>query len=200
MSDAAVVMATDEELLRARFWGLLAALMAAPPSAPLLGTLALIPGDESELGHALADLAAAARTIDPAAAEDEFSTLFIGLSRGELVPFASYYLTGFLHEKPLAHLRADMEALGMAVNDNVAEPEDHMAILAEMMQMLIDGSLGVPLSLAEQKRFFAAHIEPWAGRFFTDLENNPSSRFYRPVGTLGRLFLAVEAQAFAMID
>lgn len=200
MSNAAVAMATDEEQLRARFWGLLAVLLAAPPSAPLMGTLSIIPGDQSELGQALADLAAAARTTDLTAAEEEFSTLFIGLSRGELVPFASYYLTGFLHEKPLAHLRADMEALGMAVNDNVAEPEDHMAILAEIMQMLIDGSLGAPLNLAEQKRFFAAHIEPWAGRFFTDLESTPSARFYRPVGTLGRLFLAVEAQAFAMID
>ncbi|MBC7952423.1 MAG: molecular chaperone TorD family protein [Rhodospirillaceae bacterium] len=200
VSNAAVAMATDEEQLRARFWGLLAVLLAAPPSAPLMGTLSIIPGDQSELGQALADLAAAARTTDLTAAEEEFSTLFIGLSRGELVPFASYYLTGFLHEKPLAHLRADMEALGMAVNDNVAEPEDHMAILAEIMQMLIDGSLGAPLNLAEQKRFFAAHIEPWAGRFFTDLESTPSARFYRPVGTLGRLFLAVEAQAFAMID
>ncbi|MBC7906609.1 MAG: molecular chaperone TorD family protein [Rhodospirillaceae bacterium] len=200
VSEAAVVMATDEEHLRARFWGLLAALLAAPPSAPLLGTLALIPGDASELGHALADLAATARTMDPAAAEDEFNALFIGLSRGELVPFASYYLTGFLHEKPLAHLRANMEALGMVVNDNVSEPEDHIAILAEIMQLLIDGSLGAPLSLAEQKRFFAAHIEPWAGRFFTDLENSPAARLYRPVGVLGRLFLAVEAQAFAMID
>lgn len=200
MLNPAVATATDEEQLRARFWGLLAVLLAAPPSAPLLGTLSIIPGDDSELGRALADLASAARATDPVAAEEEFNTLFIGLSRGELVPFASYYLTGFLHEKPLAHLRADMQALGMAVNEGVSEPEDHLAILAEIMQMLIDGSLGEPLSLAEQKRFFAAHIEPWATRFFTDLENCPSARIYRPVGTLGRLFLAVEAQAFAMID
>jgi TorA maturation chaperone TorD len=200
VSDAAVVMATDEEVLRARFWGLLAALLAAPPSRELLNTLAAIPGDDTGIGRALGELGEAARTTPPETAEDEFTTLFIGLSRGELVPFGSYYLTGFLHEKPLAALRADLAELGIEVADDISEPEDHIAILAETMQALIDGSLGAPLPLAEQKRFFAAHIEPWAGRFFTDLENCPAARFYRPVGTLGRLFLEVEAQAFAMTD
>lgn len=200
MSDAAVVMATDEEVLRAQFWGLLAALLAAPPSPQLLAALSAMPGDESDLGRTLAELAATARTATIEAAEDEFTALFIGLSRGELVPFGSYYLTGFLHEKPLARLRADLTELGIAVEDGVSEPEDHIAILAEIMQALIDGSLGSPLPLAEQKRFFAAHIEPWAGRFFADLENCSAAGFYRPVGRLGRLFLDVEAQAFAMID
>lgn len=200
MSDSAVAVTADEEVLRARFWGVLAALLAAPPSAQLLGTLAAMTGDDSELGRALADLSAAARAATPDAVEEEFTTLFIGLSRGELVPFASYYLTGFLHEKPLAALRGDLAELGIEVKDGVSEPEDHIAILAEIMQALIDGSLGAPLDLAGQKRFFAAHIEPWAGRFFTDLENCPAARFYRPVGTLGRIFLNVEAQAFAMID
>jgi TorA maturation chaperone TorD len=200
VADAAAVIATDEEILRARFWGLLAALLSAPPSDELLAALAAMPGDDTEIGHALADLAALARTTGVEAAEDEFTTLFIGLSRGELVPFGSYYLTGFLHEKPLAALRADLAELGIEVEDGVAEPEDHIAILAETMQTLIDGSLGTPLPLAEQKRFFAAHLQPWAGRFFADLETCPAAAFYRPVGTLGRLFLDVEAQAFAMID
>lgn len=200
MSEPAVVMTTDEELLRARFWGLLATLLSAPPSSQLLAALAAMPGDDTEMGQALAELAAAARATAPETAEDEFTALFIGLSRGELVPFGSYYLTGFLHEKPLAALRTDLAELGIAVEDGVSEPEDHIAILAEIMQALIDGSLGSPLPLAEQKRFFAAHLEKWAGRFFADLENCPAAGFYRPVGRLGRLFLDVEAQAFAMID
>lgn len=200
MSQAAVVMTSDEEVLRARFWGLLAALLASPPSQQVLDTLAAMPGDDTAIGRALAELAAAARATDPAAAEEEFTTLFIGLSRGELVPFASYYRTGFLHEKPLAALRADLAELGIEIADGISEPEDHIAIVAEIMQALIDGSLGSPLPLSEQKRFFAAHIEPWAGRFFTDLESCPAAGFYRPVGTLGRLFLEVEVLAFAMTD
>lgn len=200
MSNAALATTTDEEVLRARFWGLLAALLAAPPSQPLLDTLSAMPGDDTGIGRALAALAEAARATTPEAAEEEYTTLFIGLSRGELVPFGSYYQTGFLHEKPLARLRADLAELGIALEDGVAEPEDHIAILAETMQALIDGSLGAPLPLAEQKRFFAAHLEPWAGRFFADLENCPAARFYRAVGALGRLFLEVEVLAFAMID
>ncbi|HLO75129.1 MAG TPA: molecular chaperone TorD family protein [Magnetospirillum sp.] len=200
MSDTANATATDEDVLRARFWGLLAALLAAPPSAQVLGMLSTIESDDSDIGQALAALAAAARSTTPAAAEDEFTTLFIGLSRGELVPFGSYYQTGFLHEKPLAALRADLAALGIEVEEGVSEPEDHIAILAEIMQALIDGSLGAPLSLPEQRQFFAAHIEPWAARFFTDLENCAAAGLYRPVGRLGRLFLEVEAQAFAMLD
>jgi TorA maturation chaperone TorD len=198
--DAAVAPTTDEEVLRARFWGLLASLLAAPPSTEALHGLAPMTGDDSELGQALAALGAAAGATTAEAAEEEFTTLFIGLSRGELVPFGSYYRTGFLHEKPLAVLRDDLAELGIAIEDGVSEPEDHIAILAEIMQALIDGSLGEPLDLPGQKRFFAAHIEPWAGTFFTDLEACPAAAFYRPVGTLGRLFLNVEAQAFAMID
>lgn len=200
MSETAVVLTSDEEILRARFWGLLAALLAAPPSQQLLDTLAAMPGDDTGIGRALGELAAAARATTPAAAEEEFTALFIGLSRGELVPFASYYRTGFLHEKPLAALRADLAELGIEIADGISEPEDHIAIVAEIMQALIDGSLGSPLSLTEQKRFFAAHVEPWAGRFFADLENCPAAGFYRPVGTLGRLFLEVEVLAFAMTD
>lgn len=200
MSDAAVVTTTDEEILRARFWGLLAALLAAPPSGDLLSTLATLGGNDSDIGRALSDLAARAAATSPAAVEDEYTALFIGLSRGELVPFASYYRTGFLHEKPLAALRADLAELGIEIADGISEPEDHIAIVAEIMQALIDGSLGSPLPLSEQKRFFAAHVEPWAGRFFTDLESCPAAGFYRPVGTLGRLFLEVEVLAFAMTD
>lgn len=200
MSNAALATTPDEEVLRARFWGLLAALLAAPPSRQLLDVLAAMPGDDTGIGRALAALAETARATTPEAAEEEFTTLFIGLSRGELVPFGSYYQTGFLHEKPLAALRADLAELGIAVEDGIAEPEDHIAILAETMQALIDGSLGSPLPLAEQKRFFAAHIEKWAGRFFADLETCPAARLYGPVGTLGRLFLEVEALAFAMTD
>lgn len=200
MSNPALAQTTDEEILRARFWGLLAALLAAPPSRELLGMLAAMPGGDSGIGRALVELGEAARATTPEAAEEEFTTLFIGLSRGELVPFGSYYQTGFRHENPLAALRADMAVLGITVEDGVSEPEDHIAILAETMQALIDGSLMGPLSLAEQKRFFTAHIEPWAGRFFADLESCPAARFYRAVGTLGRLFLEVEVLAFAMID
>ena len=45
--------------------------------------------------------------------------LFIGVGRGELLPFASVYMTGFLNEKPLATLRNDMVTLGVERSPDV---------------------------------------------------------------------------------
>lgn len=200
MTHPAIAMVTEEDVLRARFWGLFAALLNKPPSQDFLDRLAGIPDDDTPLGRALGAVAEAARATDAVAAAAEYDELFIGLTRGELLPYGSYYLTGFLHEKPLAALRADMADLGIGTEDDVAEPEDHIGMLAEMMQGLIAGALGEPLPLPRQKQFFSAHIQSWADRFFADLETAQAARFYRSVGTLGRAFLAVEAEAFAMID
>lgn len=198
MTHAAVALATDEDVLRARLWGLLAALLLQAPSQDVLDRLRGIPGDDSPIGSAFAALAEAARAANPAALADEYADLFIGLTRGEVLPYGSYYLTGFLHEKPLAVLRADLAALGMTKAEGVSEPEDHVGLLAEVMANLIDGPLARDLDT--QKRFFATHIQMWGDKFFADLENAEAARFYRPVGALGRAFLRVEAEAFAMTD
>ena len=130
---------------------------------------------------------------------EEFQDLFIGLVRGELVPYGSYYLTGFLHEKPLAKLRRDMSRLGVEREQNVAEPEDHIASLCEMMAGFIDGSLGRPLALEEQKAFFSAHIGSWAPVLFRDMEAAKASILYATLGSVGRVFLEIEERAFAMV-
>lgn len=187
-----------EEEQRAQVYALLARLLARPPGADLLAALAGMQGDASAFGQAVAGLAGAARATDAGAVEEEFLVLFIGVGGGVLSPYASYYLTGFLHEKPLADLRDDMARLGIARADEVKEPEDHMAALAEMMAGLITGAFGGPAGLDEQRRFFDRHIRPWAGRFFADLETTPSASFFKAVGTLGRRFLEVETQAFEM--
>ena len=188
----------EEDLLRAQIYGLLGRLLVRPPDRVVLDLSAAIEGDDSELGAALSALAEGARATNPEAAEDEYNALFIGMTRGELVPYASYYLTGFLHEKPLADLRGDMALLGLARADDVSEPEDHIAALCEMMHGFTTGVFGTPLALADQRRFFDAHIATWAPKFFEDLEAAESAVFYAPVGRVGRLFMAVEAEAFEM--
>jgi TorA maturation chaperone TorD len=127
----------------------------------------------------------------------EFDVLFIGLDRGELVPYASYYLTGFLNGRPLAHLRRDLRTLGLERLPGVAEPEDHMALLCETMAGLIGGGTA-PSADVDEEAFFRRHLAPWAGRFFEDLERARAAVFYRPLGRLGRLFTSIEAQAWAM--
>lgn len=188
----------EEEALRAQFYRFLARFLAAPPDAALLRLAADLKGDDSELGQALDALAGVAAKVTPAAASDEYQTLFIGIGRGELVPYGSYYLTGFLNEKPLANLRRDMADLGIARAEEVKEPEDHIASLCEIMAGLITGEFGKTNDLKEQRRFFRRHILPWAGRFFEDLAAAKSAVLYAPIGTLGRLFVGIEETAFEM--
>jgi TorA maturation chaperone TorD len=187
-----------EEQLRAHQYQLLARWLAAPPEKDLLELVSGASGDATEFGRALAELAGRARQVTPEAASREYHELFIGIGRGELVPYASYYLTGFLNEKPLAKLRSDMARLGIARAETVKEPEDHVAALCEMMAGLITGAFGAPLELATQRTFFDRHLAPWAPLFFEDLEKARSAWLYAPVGTLGRVFMGIETTAFMM--
>lgn len=190
---------SQEDRLRADFYNFLGLLLAAPPDAGLLEQTAALSGDDSALGQAVGAMARVARVTGPAAAEREFNTLFIGLGRGELLPYASYYLTGFLNEKPLAQLRGDMAVRGITRAPNVFEPEDNIASLMEMMAGMIVGRFGAPASLATQKTFWTRHIGPWAGHFYSDLETAGSSVFYASVGTAGRVFMEIEREGFRML-
>lgn len=187
-----------EDLLRAHQYRLLARFLAAPADAALLQLAASFSGDDTELGQALHTLARIAAQTTPRAATAEYHDLFVGLGRGELVPYASYYLTGFLNEKPLANLRGDMARLGMARADKVKEPEDHIAALCDMMAGLITGAFDEPSDIPAQRAFFDAHLAPWGGRFFEDLEGAKAAMLYTPIGTLGRVFMGIETTAFEM--
>jgi len=189
---------SPEDRSRADCYRLLGRLLAAPPAADLLEAVGRMLGGHGEFGAAVDALASAARGTDADAASREYHDLFIGIARGELVPFASYYKTGFLYDKPLAKLRQDMERFGIAAVDNASDPEDHIASIAEMMAGLIGGDFGAPATLAVQKHFFNAHLAAWAPRFFADLEKAEAARFYRPVGRVGRLLCSIESEAFAL--
>ena len=188
----------EEELFRAQLYRLLARLLAAPPDAEALSALRSLDGDVSPLGEAFADLAGAAAEATAERLVEEYQDLFIGLGRGELVPYGSFYLTGFLEEKPLANLRADLSRLGIVRRSEVKEPEDHIAALCEVMAGLIDGGFGAPAPLAVQRALFERHLAPWAARFFGDLERGKTADFYRRVGRIGGLFMGIETAAFAM--
>lgn len=191
----------EEDLVRAHWYGTLSAILRVAPDRVRLEQLAGLAGDETDFGQGVSALAEAARAslaAGPEALEDEYFNLFIGVGRGELVPYGSFYLAGFLYEKPLARLRADMRRLGIARADDVHEPEDHIAAVMEMMSGLITGAFGRPADLAAQRQFFAAHVGSWGLRFFEDLENAEAAGFYRSVGRIGRRFLAIEAEAFEM--
>lgn len=186
----------DTALARSQEYALLAALLARPPDAALLKRLARLESDGTPLGLAHKALAGAAAEKDAAAVAREYFDLVIGVGRGELLPYGSYYLTGFLHERPLARLRMDLVDLGIERAEGQCEPEDHAAIVCEIMAGLVAGEFAAPAE--RQRDFFGRHLAPWMARFFADLETAKAADFYRPVGTIGRLFIEIEAEAFAL--
>jgi len=181
---------------RAQEYALLAALLMRAPGAELLQRLATLRGDATPLGAAHIALAEAASRTSVERVEREFFDLFIGLGRGELLPYGSYYLTGFLHERPLARLREDLGKLGIERAEGNAEPEDHAAILCEIMACLAGGRFPAPAGAGRE--LFEKHLDPWIGRFFADLERAEAADFYRTVGTIGRIFIDIEREAFAL--
>jgi TorA maturation chaperone TorD len=190
---------SEEDMLRAQMYRFLARLLSAPPDSATLKAVSRLKGDDTDLGKALSTSALLAGKTSAAEAETEYNALFIGLGRGELVPYGSYYLAGFLNEKPLAKLRQHMKQLDMARADDVSEPEDHIASLCEMMAGMIDGVFGGESNLHGQQAFFDAHLASWAPQFFRDLEGAQLSKLYAPIGTIGRVFMTIESTAFKMV-
>jgi len=186
----------DIDQLRAAEYELLSLLLGKVPDSTTLSRVAALQGDASDLGMTHIELAAAAEAADDTSVSKEFFDLFIGLGRGDLLPYASYYITGFLHERPLARVRQDMEALGVERAGSSREPEDHIAILLEVMAGLARGDFEA--DFAEQLRFFERHLKPWASRMFADLEVSRSAKFYRAVGRVGRVFMELESEAFTL--
>lgn len=183
---------TDEDALRADIYALLAALCRQHPSDELLGFLASMEVDAgavNTMAQAWEFLRLAAQRAEPEALEDEYLTLFIGISQGELTPFASWYLTGSLMEAPLIELRNDLELLGFSRQPEVKEPEDHIAVQLEVMSALIQQGA----SRERQAVFFQRHLNPWAGQLFTDMESAPSAVFYSAVAMLGQAFMKTES-------
>ena len=186
----------DVDVARAQEYALLSSLLMHAPSAELLANLSALRGDPSPLGLAHAALADAARHADADRLQREYFDLFIGLGRGELLPYGSYYLTGFLHERPLARLRADLLRLGIEREQGNIEPEDHVAVLCEIMAGLAGGRFAAPPGA--DREFFDKHMASWIGRFFADLETARSAEFYRRIGALGQVFVSIETEAFAL--
>ena len=201
LSDSAAVetnAVTDEDRLRADVYRLLARFLTQPPTQADLAFAKSLEGGETAIGQAVRTFARIAGATEVSEADDEYHALFIGVGRGELLPYASYYLTGFLHEKPLARLRNDMAALGITANPDATEPEDHAAAVLDIMAGLIDGSFGEALTLAKQKEFYDAHVGCWMPLFFRDLEGASSSVLYAALAQIGTQFLDIESAAFEM--
>jgi TorA maturation chaperone TorD len=184
-------------VFRSVTWFALAATLRNTPDPALLahlidtGSGTVDDGAEpGELGQAWSAVATAAGRVEHGPLDDEFHDLFIGIGRGELVPYASWYRTGFLMDRPLVALRRDLALLGFERQHSVREPEDHAAAIAEVMGLLADPAEGQDEST--QRLFFSEHIDSWMPDFFADMQTAQSADFYRAVGRLGAAFVEFE--------
>jgi len=195
---AADAMIENEQRYRAAAYGLLAAMLRAAPDQALLDHLGKLSpdsdGESDELSEAMAELASAAGKFDLDQLEDEYNALFIGIGKGEVVPYGSWYLTGFLMEQPLSDLRDDLQALGFERDENTHEPEDHAAAIFEVFSVMISDAS----SLDQQQGFFEKHMQPWLKLFFADLAKARSADFYKPVARFGAAFIDLEQAYLSM--
>lgn len=190
-----------EETARADVYGLLATLLYAPPAQGLLDTIGNAPAEGSSiLEQAWADLVAACKSAQQENVREEYEQLFVGVGRPEVMLYGSFYLSGFLMEKPLAELRTDLAALGLQRSDNVVESEDHLASLCEVMRYLIASDDVVHANLAAQEKFFNAHMRAWILDCCKAMEASANAHFYKRVAGLARVFFEVEMQAFDMTN
>lgn len=191
---------SDEDLARADWYALLAVLFQAPPAAALLSRVAAAApaagGADTELGQAFGELARTCASADEDAVRAEYDAAFLGVGKPQVFLNASYYLAGFLHERPLADLREHLAGIGLARSERWSQTEDHVASLFEVMRFLIvEGGPGQE-GLQAQREFFERFIGPWFERMCDSLGQAQATVFYRHVGRLARVFLAIERQAF----
>jgi TorA maturation chaperone TorD len=193
-----------DELARAELYGLLARLWLAPPDAALREQFAVAVTQAPEPGGLLEAawqaLVGALRSATPEAIAAEHEALFHGVGKPEIFLYGSYHLTGFLHEQPLAALRADLQRLGLTRDAARGETEDHIAYVFEVMRWLIAGDDVALCNLEQQRRFFRAHLQPWVERLCDAVDAHPRAQVWRSVAGLTRAFVQVETQGFDMLE
>ncbi len=195
--------ALDEETARSELYGLLAFLYYAPPATEFLANLRVATTEAPAAGAFLEEpwraLVGVAREMTDEAIRQEYNTLFEGLGKPDVYLYGSHFLSGFLNEKPLARLRTELNALGLARDEAMSETEDHIAYLCEVMRYLIAGEDVAVANLTRQRAFFSTHLQPWVTQLCDDLQQHPKAHFYAALAELTRAFMSVEAQGFDML-
>ena len=155
-------------------------------------------GIDSGFCRAWRALRQAAVNADVEAVKDVFDTAFIGTGRQPVMLYGSFFLTGFLNEKPLAQLRDELTKMGLARSENRHETEDHISALCDVMRFLITGDQDtLPAALAVQRDFFQRHINSWNTQFCAAVITASQTHFYKHVALFAREFFAIENESFA---
>jgi TorA maturation chaperone TorD len=193
----------DEETARAEIYGLLSTLYYAAPTPELLAQLRVAvteaPDSGSFLESSWSAVIAASRELTDAQIAGEWNSMFGGVGKLEVYLFGSFYLSGFLNEKPLARLRDTLIQYGLERDGAMYETEDHIAYVCEVMRYLIAGDDVTISNLTNQKSFFGDHLQPWVGGMCDTLVANPRAKFYAALAEFTRSFMSVESQGFDLL-
>lgn len=194
----------SDELARAELYGLLSQLWLAPPDAALLEQFRVAVTEAPQAGGLLEApwqaLVAAMRASSVEAAAAEHEALFYGVGKPEVFVYGSYYLSGFLHERPLALLRVSLAQLGLTRDAQRAETEDHVAYVFEVMRYLIAGDDAGVCNLEQQRRFFRSHVQSWVEALCEAVLAHPRAELWRAVAGFTQAFVQVETQAFDLLE
>jgi TorA maturation chaperone TorD len=193
-----------EELARAELYGLLARLWFAPLDDALVEQFRVAVTEAPQPGGFLEgpwqSLVGAVRTARLQAAQEEYELLFGGVGKPDVFLYGSFYLSGFLNERPLAALRTDLAALGLARDESRGETEDHIAGVFEVMRYLIAGDDVAVCNLEQQRRFFRAHVQSWIEPLCDAVQTHPRAALYAELATFTRGFVQVETQGFDLLE
>ena len=141
----------------------------------------------------------AASSADAAALKEEFERAFISTGRPAVMVFGSFYLAGFLNEKPLAQLRDELAKMGLARRGDCHDSEDHISALCDVMRFLIAGDpASAPVALEAQRDFFVRYIKSWNTQFCDAVNSANETCFYKHVAQFAREFFELEHESFAI--
>jgi TorA maturation chaperone TorD len=195
-----------EDLARADLYGLIARLFHEAPDQELLDQIvSSIPeGQEAQseaapLARVWQNLVEMAKANPAKAWQDEFDQNFISVGRPIIILNGSFYMAGYLNERPLVEIRRALDAFGLESAEEISETEDHISALCEVMRYLIAGDDVEISNLTKQRVFFNDHIRPWHDDLFDAIDAVSEMRLYHSVASLAREFLAIEGQGFDMI-
>ena len=193
-----------EDLARADLYGLLASLFFQPPDQVLLDQIkdsenSVTSDNQAPLANVWMNLVEAAKHSQASDWKAEYDSTFIGVGKPNVFLYSSYHLAGHLHEKPLLEIRRSLLQFGLEASDSVAETEDHIAALFEVMRYLIAGEDAGVSNLTNQRVFFNDHIRPWYDDLCDAIDADPETHLYKAVSALTREFLAIESQGFDMV-
>ena len=152
-------------------------------------------GGGAGLALAWRDLTVAAAAADPAAADEEYQSLFVGAGKAQVTLYASAYLVTSAVDAPLVELRDYLAQRGIARRTSVNEPEDHIAALCELMRFLI-AEQQAPLE--DQMSVFNRYLRPAGKKLCDAVIVCEQASFYRAVARFTKQFLEVEYAAFDM--